>query len=559
MQSRNRLAVILLSAAFCLVNSGVAKASGDVVLKAMNDELGRSIKDLRLDQKAKPYFIGYRCTDDKRIRLTYELGKKAEDESQENRIVDVDMHAGDFGFDNTADLVGRAPRDRSRYLPLDDNYDGIRRHLWVLTDDSYKDASEQYDKQDAYKRGHIIRNITNSFSAAKPVESVNPETPDFKLQQDWEKRLASLSAVFAKYPEIRKSWAVMEAERQVFRIANTEGTRVRYTWTPFVLGITAFARTPDGEDIWDCDYFRVVNENDMPTQEALEARADALAKNLVEYTKAERKNYYFGPVLFEQQSSAELLQHGIAPKLIALPGDNLHPSGTFLRSVDHRILPKFLNITDDPTATRFGAEAVPGPYLFDDDGVPCQTVKLVDKGFLKELLSSRTPVLPTMTSNGHSFANQVLPTTLIMQSDKPANIKAMEKRLIDIAKDQGLKEAIIVRRIVPQTAKLMHGDAEAARSDSLEGCQPLEVYSVDVASGKETRVRGLRFRGFDLGTMQEIVAAGNDAKPYNTVNWAGYVRTVVAPSLLLSHMEMEEDGRDTLSPYPLQNPYFAKK
>jgi len=555
MDCRNKVAIALFSVAFTAMP--VLAVEDDVVLRAMNDELDRSIKNLRIEQKAKPYYIGYRTTDDKRIRLTYELGQKAEDEQQENRVAEIDLHAGDLTFDNTADLVGRGGRDRSRYLPIDDNYDGIRRQLWVLTDDSYKDASEEYEKQDAYKHGHIIRNLTNSFSPSKAVVSVDTGNPELKLQNDWEKRLASLSQVFAQYPVIRKSWAVMEADRQIFRIANSDGSRVRFTWTPIVIGITAFARCPDGEDIWDCDYFRVVDEKDMPTQAELEARAKALADNLVAYTKAERKNYYFGPVLFEQQSAGEVRQHGIAPKLVAMPQDNLHPQGTFLRSVDHRILPKFLSISDDPSCTKYGTQPIAGPYLFDDDGVPCKTVKIVDKGYLKELLSSRTPVLPNQVSNGHNFSNQVLPTTLMMHAEKPSNTKKMEADLLKMARDQGLNEAIIVRRIVPQTAKLMHGDSESARSDSLDGCTPLEVYSVDVATGKETRIRGLRFHGFDLGTMQGIVAAGNDAKAYNTVNWAGFVRTVVAPSILLSHLEMEEDGRDTVSPYPLDNPYFA--
>jgi TldD protein len=557
MQSPSKLAICCLTAMSLLTPT--ATAADDVVLRAMSDELDRSIKNLRIEQKAKPYFIGYRITDDKRLRLTYELGQKAEDEQQENRVAEIDMHAGDKTFDNTAELVGRGTRDRSRYLPLDDNYDAIRRHFWVLTDDSYKDAGEEYEKQDAYKRGHIIRNLTDSFSDAAPVQSISNDNPELKLTEDWDKRLSSLSAVFSKYPEIRKSWAVMEADRQVFRIANTDGTRVRFTWTPIVLGIAAFARCADGEDIWDCDYFRVVNEKDMPTQEELEARAKALAENLVAYTKAERKQYYFGPVLFEGQSSGELLQHGMAPKLVAMRGDNLHPQGTFLRLVDRRILPKFLNITDDPTCTSYEGKPIAGPYQFDDDGVPCKQVKVVEKGYLKELLSSRTPVLPKQTSNGHHFNNQVLPTTLMMTSDKPVPLKKMEANLLRIARDQGLKEAIIVRRIVPQTAKLMHGDAETARSDSLDGCNPLEVYSVDVATGKETRIRGLRFRGFGLSAMQGIVQAGNDARAYNTVNWAGYVRSVVAPSLLISHLEMEEDARNTLGPYPLENPYFAKK
>ena len=169
MQSPSKVAILSLMVASMLMPT--ASAADDVVLRAMTDELDRSIKNLRIEQKAKPYFIGYRVTDDKRLRLTYELGRKAEEEQQENRVAEIDMHAGDKTFDNTSELVGRGTRDRSRYLPLDDNYDVIRRHFWVLTDDSYKDAGEEYEKQDAYQRGHIIRNLTNSFSDAPSVQS----------------------------------------------------------------------------------------------------------------------------------------------------------------------------------------------------------------------------------------------------------------------------------------------------------------------------------------------------------------------------------------------------
>lgn len=531
----------------------------DVVLQAMSDELERSLQQLRIDKKSNPYYVGYRSTDGERIRIAYELGKKAEDEIHLDRAMQVDMHVGDHKFDNTAALTGRPNRDASRYVALDDNYDSIRRNVWVLTDDAYKTASEDLEKQEAYRHGHNIRNLCESFCKTNPTVSIAPEPPALTLQQDWNERLRKVSQVFENYPQIRKSWVVMEADRQVFRIANTEGTRIRMPWMPIIIGITAFARCPDGEDIWDCDYVRVLNENDVPTQEQLEAKAKALAENLTAYTQSERKNYYFGPILFEPQASGEVLEHGIAPKLCAIAGDNLHPSGTLLRCIDTRILPKFLSITDDPTCTSYQGEAIAGPYDFDDEGTPSSKVQLVDHGFLKELLTSRTPVLSGQKSNGHNFGDQILPTTLIMQSDKPSTAKTLEMQLLRLAREQGLKEAIIVKRIVPQTAKLMHGDTETARGDSLDRCTPLEVYSIDVATGERKRVRGLRFHGFGLGTMQGIVAAGNEPKNFNTVAWNGSIRSVIAPSLLINHMELEEDGRDTVSAYPLQNPFFAEK
>lgn len=532
----------------------------DMVLRAMTDELQRNAKNLHIDHKATPYFIGYRVTDDKRIRITYELGQKAEHEERQERLAQVNLHAGDRKFDNTADLVGRRSRNsNSRFVVSDENYPDLRRDLWVMTDDAYKDASEDLEKQETYKKGHIIRNLCESMSPVDPSVHLDPVRVDFPFVQDWDKRLKQLSQVFDKYPTIRKSWVVMEADQQVDRVANTEGTRVRFNWTPMIIGITAFARCPDGEDIWDCEYIRVVNENDVPPQEELEARARALADKLVQYQKAERKNYYFGPILFEDQAAVELVEHGIAPKLVATPGDNIHPSGTLIRCVNTRILPKFINISDDPMCTIYGGTPIPGPYLYDDEGTPCKKVTLVEKGFLKELLSSRTPVLPGQKSNGHNFNDAVAPTTLIVNCDKTVPLSSMKAQLLKLAKEHGLKEAVIARRIVPATARVMHGDMDTARNDSIDGCQPLALYSVDVATGKETPIRGLRFHGFGLGTMQNIIAAGNDAKAYNTVNWSGYVRSIVTPSFLVDHMEMEEDGRDTLSPYPLENPYFAAK
>lgn len=551
--------MICLAASGLILNTLPAQAESDKVLQALSDELDRTMKSLRIEKKASPYFVFYRVADDERLRLNYELGKQAEEETVNERILDVELRVGDHKFDNNAGLVGGNTQRQSRFVALDDNYDEIRRQLWILTDDIYKEASEDFEKQQTYKRGHVVRNLVDSFSYERALVQIEEPGPKLNLKIDWNDRLSKLSSVFAKYPAIRKSWVVLEADSQTFRIANSEGTRVRAGWTPIVIGLTAFARCPDGEDVWDCEYFRALDEKDLPSQQEMEERARRLAENLTAYSKTNRKNYYFGPVMFEPQAAAELLQHGIAPKLCAVPGDNLHPSGTFIRSIGTRVLPKFLNITDDPGLVSWNDKKIAGPYTFDDQGVRSEKVKLVDHGFLKALLSSRTPVLPQQTSNGHTFGDQVTPTTLMMTADKGITNAVMHNRLLQLAHDQGLKEAIVIKRIVPQTARLLQGEVSSARADSLSRTVPIEAYTIDLVTGKQTPVRGLRFRPFDLGSMQNIVAAGNDPALATTVTWAGTVRNVIAPSLLINHMELEEDERDTLTPYPLDNPYFASK
>lgn len=570
MMFRFNPAVIVLCAALALLTGLVdtsraavnqaepaSSVQEDLVLQAMTDELRRSMKELRLEKKTRPYFIKVTCTDIDSIKFQYELGKRVDYDEHSDRIADVEVHVGDHKFDNTANLTTRTGGTTSRYVALEDNYDQIRRNLWILIDDAYKSACEDLEKQEAYRRGHIIRNLCDSFSLSTPNTSIDPISPPLKLDKSWETRIQSLSSVFSKFPEIRKSWVVLEMDRQIFRCTTSEGTILRDEWSPLVIGVTAYARCDDGEDIWDCDFIRVTSSKHVPEQEQLEASARRLAENLVAYTKAERKNYYFGPVLFQPQAASELLQHGIAPKLCANPGDNLQPSGTLLRCINTRILPKFLSIADDPVSTEIRGHRTLGTAAFDDEGIACKKVQLVEKGFLKELLCSRTPVLPRQTSNGRFRSGQVLPTTLVMQVHQPTNTKTLEGKLIQLAKEQGLKEALIVTRIEKQTPRVLNGDGISGRSDSLQRYPPLEVYSVNVETGKRTRVRGLLFRDFGLPGMQGIVAAGNDAVPFNSVNWAGYIRSVVAPSLLVNHMELEEDAKNTLTPYPVLNPNFA--
>ena len=561
LQSSRWLSAALLSCTLLIGQCAVAYAdtasaepAKDMVLQAMTDELNRSMKDLHLEKKSRPYFIQFYCGDTDTKRIEFELGHLIEFDDHAERLLEVDCHVGDPKFDNTANLSTRSTANASRYVAMDDNYNDIRRSLWVLTDDAYKAACEDLEKQEAYKRGHVVRNLCESYSLIKPIVSVGalPGSP-LQIDKDWHERLRKLSLVFSKYPEIRKSWIVFEANQHVIRCTTSEGTVLRFVWTPVSIGITAYARCEDGEDVWDCNLLRVNDLKKLPSQEELEASAKGLAENLLAYTRAERKNYYYGPVLFRPQASGELVEHGIAPKLCASPGDNLQPSGTLLRSMNTRILPKFLSLVDDPELT---GDGILNSTPFDDEAVPSKKVQLIEKGFLKELLSSRTPVLPGQVSNGRFRGGQVVPSTLIMQVHKPTNVKEMETKLRQMAKEQGLKEAIIVSKIVNQTPRLMNGDAKSARSDTMQRVPALEIYSVDVDSGKKKRVRGLLFRDFGLSAMQGIVAAGNDATPNYSVKFSGNICSVVAPSLLVNNLELEDDGRNTLTPYPVSNPNF---
>jgi TldD protein len=533
---------------------------GDGVLKAMKDELDRSIKQLQVSGKAKPYYIQYYACDSDWQHSSWQLGAQIEGSTRKERRIEIDLRVGDYSFDNSAELSGTNPSFGNRMIPLDDdNYWGIRRGFWLLTDESYKTATEHLEKMDTYKQGHAVRNLCDSLSREPANIQIGERSGPLKLTGDWAERMRRLSLVFADYPEIRKAWVTFDAVADTERVVTTEGTVVRRQDNPINIGIAAYALTQDRSEVWDSDYVRTNGEAAMPDQTQLEAKVRQLADNLTANIKAERLDYYFGPILFEGQSACELVCHGIAPLLCAIPSDNLHPHNTLLRSLNNRVMPRFLSIVDDPTLRTFQDTPIAGLWDSDTDGMPSRKTQLIDHGFLRDLLSSRTPVFPGEHSNGHDFSGDVVPTTLVVEAHSPVTKTALRRKLLEMAKQKGLKEALIVRRICPRTAQTMSGDAISIRSDALAHYLPAAIFSVDVATGAEKRIRGLKFGEFDRARMEAVAAAGNDSKAYFTVNWCGYVHSLVTPSLLVNDMELEEDTTPTFSPYPLDHPEWEKQ
>jgi predicted Zn-dependent protease len=319
----------------------------------------------------------------------------------------------------------------------------------------------------------------------------------------------------------------------------------------------AYIRNSEGEDEWDCEYFSANLASLLPSKDVMEQRTRQLLQSLSEYvTTAEPREQYYGPVLFEAQAASEIVQHGIGPKLASIPGDNKNPTGTLLSSLNMRVLPEFISVSDDPTLTEFRGKPLSGHSSIDSDGMNAARVQLVDHGFLRAFLCGREPVYKGQHSNGHNLAQYVQSTTLVLEAapDHAFPMDTLRAKLIEMAKKRGLKEAIIVRRISPSVSLDLGGTALEARNDTVAQSHLTGMYAVNVETGKETRIRGLTLNHFGRPQMDNIVAAGDDAQALTTINWTSNVRSVITPSLLMDNVELEEVQAAPLAPYPLTDP-----
>src|SRR5256885_580359 len=146
--------LLFVSRCFCLAAVALAfapalLAEDDVALRAMKDELKRSVKQLQLQAMDKPYFIAYRMDEINDTTVSAKLGSLTHTEPGRRRVIGVELRVGDYALDNSNYFAMSRMRGGFGEMfgnissaPLDDNYDQIRRQLWLATDTQYKKALE---------------------------------------------------------------------------------------------------------------------------------------------------------------------------------------------------------------------------------------------------------------------------------------------------------------------------------------------------------------------------------------------------------------------------------
>jgi hypothetical protein len=159
-----------------LALSSSPHAQESVILSALRDELTRSMADLRMKGEPAPYYIEYEIDDISSMRAIARLGGIVDDQSDHSRTLRVQVRVGDYAFDSsrfvTQDRGGGA--GASTTIPLDDNYDAIRREIWLATDAAYKRAVGVFAKKKAAFQNRTATDQIPDFSRETPVQIMLP-------------------------------------------------------------------------------------------------------------------------------------------------------------------------------------------------------------------------------------------------------------------------------------------------------------------------------------------------------------------------------------------------
>ncbi|MFQ5905615.1 MAG: metallopeptidase TldD-related protein [bacterium] len=561
-------------------SKGAPAVAEDALMKAMDDELRRSLKKLKMEKLERPYYLEYTIKDVEAIFVQASFGAITRSDEGRDRYLNVDLRVGDYHFDNTNYAAGGSGFSfggRPAAMVTDNDYDALRHQLWLATDNAYKSALEAISRKRAYVKTRRFEEMLDDMCRVKSYTSIQHRAKLTTSKEVWDERVARISEMFRKYPTIKESRVSFFAAASNQYFLNSEGSKHLRPGVLYGLEVTATAQAEDGMELSDfVTFYSRSGEGPAPLSE-IEKSVRAMASSLEKKAKAPTIDDYTGPVLFVGQASGEFFQQLLGknvsnPRKPMMENEMLQavvPGGRLTGKLGKRVLPRFVDVSDDPGLKEWEGKELIGQYLVDDDGVPARGVQIVDDGKLVGLLMSRIPTRKVQESNGHGRAEGAYVvgriSNMIVESERAKSADDLLEEFKSMCKDFDLDYGIIVEKMsLPRFAKKRRSMSYLFRQRQEQGsflCDPVTVYKVDLKTGKKELVRGCQFSGVTLRMLRDIIDTGGDQYVHNFLSSlvplaSGIPASVVSPSILIEEVELKKvSGEMPKSPI-LPNPYF---
>ena len=534
-----------------------ASAQDSPTMQAMADELSRSMSSLKLPDQPAPYYIEYEVQDRISTRITARLGALVEDLVGRNRVLRVGVRVGNYDFDSslfagggtTGGVIGLSA-DGSTSAPLDDDYDIMRRQIWLATDAAYKRAVGVFARKRAAFQNRVGGGDVADFSRETAQQTILDGLAPERVNRDWPERARQISAAFSGFSALDNSDISVADTRGTRFYLNSEGFKVVAPIEIASLRVGAETQAADGMTIRDA--FTLVEKDlrDLPPASELAVRARRMAERLTAQRAAPIGEEYTGPVLLEGQASAELVAAVLAPAVLGRrPPETAGRGGRggvsvspFHRRIGLRVMSESFSASDTPSLRQFEGRPVAGAYIVDDQGVRAKDVALIEKGRLITLLAGRAPLKGLLQSSGHTRGQDVLPGVFQVQTAEPMSAAELRKKYLELLATQDKEFGYIVR-----------GLASPAEAGGAGG--PMIVDAVKVTrDGREELVRGVRLGTVPPAAYRDLYGASRERTLYNFRGTTNDAVSIIAPNIIYEELEVQQTRDITQRPPEVRSP-----
>jgi TldD protein len=532
--------------------------SSSIVLNTLSEELTRNFVALKEKADPPPYFISYEVTEQEDHFVGASLGALNAAGDSRNRYLDVSIRVGGPKLDNYHRVRG----DRIQFasgtnLTVDDNPNAMRQRLWLETDRVYRSAAERLIKIRTNQQVKVAeRDSSDDFSQetasthAEPVHNISFD------RAKWAERTRKLSAAFAQYPSLIKSGVYVSAQMDTRYFVSSEGSRLQHGRGFARVIVSAEAKSSDGMDLSDAEVFDAVDVSGLPKDDAILASIAKVAGHVEGLLKAPVTEPIVGPAIFSGRASGVFFHEIFGHRIEGHRQKDDSEGQTFTKSLGEKVLPDFLSVDFDATLRKVGSVDLNGWYEYDDEGIPAQPVRLVDKGVLKSFLMSRSPIDGFVHSNGHGRRQPGLEvvsrqSNLLVQSSRTVPAARLREMLIEEVKRQGKPYGLYFEDIV--------GGYTTTGRSGLQAFKviPVIVYRIYPDGRPDELIRGADIVGTPLASFAKILATSDKMEVFNGYCGAesGSVPvSAVSPAILISEIEIQKKDKSQDRPPLLARP-----
>jgi predicted Zn-dependent protease len=533
------------------------------ILTSIEQELRRNMTELSISAEP-PYYLSYEITEKHVVLLRASFGALTENAEDRTRLLDIDLRVGSRELDNTHPVRGEGESMGSGgtsfvRMPLDDEPGAIRWLLWYHTDKSYKRALERLTRVRTNVRVKVeAEDASPDMSREEPVQHLG-ESQRLDLDRElWKERLKRLSAPFAGYGDIYQAQAVLYAATETRWYVNSEGTRIRTSQPHVRLVISALTKADDGMELPRYDSFFATSAARLPEEDTLLDSVNRMIADLLALRQAPLVDPYVGPAILSGRASGVFFHEIFGHRVEGHRQKDEAEGQTFKEMVGEVILPRTFSVFFDPELAVYAGQELAGHYGYDNQGVPGQRVTVVENGFFKGFLMSRSPIEGFEHSNGHGrkqagFLPVARQSNLVVEAEDSVSAAELKEMLIALLHAQGRPWGLrfedvqggftLTGRTIPNAFNVL----------------PIKVFRV-YPDGREELVRGVDLIGTPLAAFSKIVAADDQVGVFNGVCGAesgGVPVAAVSPGILVSELEVQKKRKSQerlpILPAPFNN------